>query len=37
VINTQQVRDQIREVNEKVKKIMSRPAPPPPKVEEKKE
>ena len=38
MITPQQVKDQIRELNDKVKKIMGRPAPPPPpKPEEKKE
>lgn len=40
VITPQQVKDQIRQINDKVKKIMGKPAPPPPappKVEEKKE
>lgn len=37
IITPQQVKDQIRELNDKVKKIMGRPAPPPPKPEEKKE
>lgn len=35
VISIQQVRDQIKELNEKVKKIMGKPVPAPPKVEKK--
>lgn len=37
VISVQQIKDQIRELNDKVKKILSKPVPAPPKVETKPE
>jgi uncharacterized membrane protein YukC len=37
VISSGQIKEKVKEINEKVKKIMSKPLPPPPKKEEKKE
>lgn len=36
-LNAQQLKEKIKETNDKVKKIMNRPAPPPPKEEKKEE